>query len=86
MRDLKFFTILKYKIRIVKNLENLKLKTSDIEWSKVGIARGRKPTPVAYRGLIEQRAITQKHLRQVQYETKKKFKSKIKFISNLGWL
>ena len=42
----------------MKNLENLKLKTSDIAWSKVDIARGKKPLPVAYRGFIKERAIT----------------------------
>ena len=33
----------------MKNLENLKLKTSYIKWSEVDIAGGRKPTPVAYK-------------------------------------
>ena len=37
----------------MKNLENLKLKTSDIESSKVDIAHGREPTHAAYRGAYQ---------------------------------
>ena len=37
----------------MNNLENLKLKISDNEWSKVDIARGREPTPAAYRGAYQ---------------------------------
>ena len=37
----------------MKNLENLKLKTSDTEWSKVDIAHGRETTPAVYRGAYQ---------------------------------
>ena len=61
---LTIFKIWKYKIKIVNNLENLKLNQ---KWSKVDIARGREPTPAAYRGAYQTTTNNLKSSRTGQY-------------------